>query len=101
MGEGVGRIAWTSLMHAESVDEHASVDWTDEHLGEHLVGRTHPDQMPVVQPALEVAGHEQPLSLKGSLNGPGILKLGKTVEQGAQSPLHLLIGVEHNRAIMQ
>jgi len=99
MSKLVRRIAWTSLLHAAPVDEHPGVNGTGEHLREHLIGWLHPDQMPLVRPILDDAGHEQPFSLKGALNGPCILKPRKALEEGAQGPLHLFIGIEHDGAI--
>jgi len=55
--------------------------------------------VPLVRPILDKAGHEQPFSLKGTLNGPCIFQDGKALEEGAQRPLHLFIGIEHHGAI--
>jgi hypothetical protein len=64
MSKLVRRIAWTSLLHAAPVDEHPGVNGTGEHLREHLIGRRHPDQVSLVHPILDEAGHEQPFGLK-------------------------------------
>src|SRR5258708_9815572 len=99
MRKAVGRIAWTSLLYAATVDKHPGVDRTGQDLREHLVGWLHPHQVPLVRPILDEAGHEQPFGLKGALNGPCIWKPRKALEEGAHRPLHLLIGIEHYGAI--
>src|SRR5215472_14772838 len=101
MSEARGGIAWIGLLHPPTIDEHARIDGTGQHLREHLVGRGHPAYLPGVHPILDEAGHEEPLRLKGALDGPSILERRKAVEESAHGPLHLLIRVKHHAAIMQ
>jgi hypothetical protein len=70
-----------------------------QHAVEHLIGRTHPDDLPGLGTGLDEPRQFQAIRQELALDRAGIAQDAKALEDGGDRQPHRLVGIEHHAAL--